>query len=179
MKFRFRKSCVGDKPFYYVCFDCDVFSEFVYGERRIHNFARYLERGDKGTIKFVVETFVDGAWHDLGFCHSYKVGEQSLFEFVGGIAPCYFNRGFGIYAYIAIIDSLFHVYQDFTFMVGVNKENNRSLKMHLAVGFRITREREEQFSLSLIREDFYNERVKYWLQRIKVENFNAEFFLHD
>lgn len=165
---------MSDIAFYAECFRNDEFHYMLYKNDpiNIHRLDSYVKQNDRD-LKFVGSIVNNNELVDIGFAHFYYKGENA-YTYVGGIHPNFFNRGYGIYASIAMLALLYDLRGEITISTGIYKHNVRSLKADLAMGFTIIKETEDKYILALKKSELYdNSFVSKILQKIEYELVNA------
>lgn len=166
MVFSFRETSISDTAFYAECFRNDEFRYMIYKNEPIdtNRLDSYVRQKDKD-LKFVGSVVNKNELTDIGFAHFYY-NEENTYTYVGGIHPNYFNRGYGIYASIAMLALIYDLKGEIAISTGIFKHNVRSLKADLAIGFTIIKETEDKYILALAKNDFNNRFVNKVKQRI-------------
>lgn len=101
----------------------------------------------------------------------YKIDEDELtphhkkYFFYGGIRPCLFNSGCGIYLCSAMLHFFFDMYPESILYANVFVVNNRSLRMLLALGFDILHENCDSISLCISRNEYLSSYINQWANR--------------
>jgi RimJ/RimL family protein N-acetyltransferase len=121
-------------------------------------------------LKHIISVISNNTVENVAFAHFYHTSILNQYDFVGGIAPKYFNSGIGVYA---CVTALFYFFDAFPFVViktDVYKYNLRSHKMLAAVGFIYEKETKEKIMLQLNLSLFKNNFVERILMRIKINS---------
>lgn len=92
-----------------------------------------------------------------------KLTANSNYFFYGGIRPCLFNSGFGIYLCSAMLRFFFDMYPESTLFANVFITNNRSLRMLLSLGFKIFHEKYDSVSLRINRNEYLSSYINQWI----------------
>ena len=125
---------------------------------KLHQLEKYISRNNTD-LKFVASIEERDERIRIGFAHFY-LREDGRYSYVGGLHPTFFNSGVGVSASVSAISLFFDIYPNIDLVTGIFKHNTRSLRIHLALGFKQFRETEEKVILALKREDFNNDFVR-------------------
>ena len=167
MKFQIRKTSEKDITFYQYCFDNLEFHWNMYGNDNL-NLKKYISI-EENHLKFIISRVDNGKIEDVAFSHFYYNSNSNDYDFVGGVAPEFFNSGIGLCAGIVVLSYMFENNPEFIFKIGVFKYNRRALKASRAIGFEPIEETREKIILKLTLAQFKNEVVDMlkrieWLQ---------------
>lgn len=163
MHFEYTKTTPLDIDIYTTCLNNPEFSEMLYKGEHV-SLRKYLSN-TPGDYKFVGHIVTPSERKPIGFAHFYGRG-NSIFNYLGGIVPEYFNSGVGLYASVGMLSTFFNIVPNASIITGIYKFNERSLKVDLALGFILERETEEKWILSLKPSGFQNAFTDKILRRI-------------
>ncbi len=85
--------------------------------------------------------------------------------FYGGIRPCLFNSGCGIYLCSTMLHFFFDMYPTSNLYANVFVANKRSRRMLLALGFKILRDNYDSVSLRICRDEYLSSFLNQWINR--------------
>lgn len=161
MKFFFRDASFHDINFYLECFNNEEFLYMLYpsSPMSIGQLQYYITQNNRDFKLICSYVRDDEESLDIGFAHFYFQGEHK-YAYLGGLAPKYFNSGYGVYASIASLLLFYDIDSRTMITTGIYKHNLRSLKVHLAIGFTITSETDEKWLLKLTKDGFNNDFVR-------------------
>ncbi|MDE6523217.1 MAG: GNAT family N-acetyltransferase [Muribaculaceae bacterium] len=94
-----------------------------------------------------------------------ELNPHSNFFFYGGIRPCLFNSGCGIYLCSTMLHFFFDIYPASNLYANVFVANNRSRRMLLALGFKILRENCDSTSLRICRDEYLSSFLNQWINK--------------
>lgn len=158
----------SDKELFESCLSDSEFITNIWGHKRItieEFFSRYSYDnyviGEISNIENPFGFFIIRPYNPK----ENKLTLSSNYFFYGGIRPRLFNSGCGIYLCSAMLDFFFDMYPVSTLFANVFKSNNRSLRMLLALGFKILHEKCDSISLNINLFEFQSSYVNQWLNK--------------
>jgi RimJ/RimL family protein N-acetyltransferase len=146
----------------------------LYGDcpLRLSQLDDYISKNNKD-YKFVILLEKDAGIITIGFVHFYH-NFDNQYTYVGGIHPDFFNSGLGASASVAALSLFYEINRQASFDTAIYKHNLRSLRLHLAIGFIITKETKDMYMLLLNKENFNNKFVLNIKKRIFYQLISTE-----